>query len=154
MEDVIRFAGRDWLVTEATKSTLVIRSVNTIARLCWHECAYEVVNWSDCSLRKYLNRNFYQSIPEENRARIIPVINTTNTRKMDNFETTEDHVWLETIENIGSFIHERNRIETWLRNPCVDNTCHAWLVSSDGFPYDPWPMDVYGVRPSMRIKRE
>jgi len=65
--------------------------------------AYKDITWADCSLRKYLNGEFYDKFNEIDKSRIIPVTN----KNPDNpwygakgGEDTQDNIFLLTIEDV------------------------------------------------------
>ncbi|MFT4106269.1 MAG: DUF6273 domain-containing protein [Lacrimispora sp.] len=48
-----------------------------IEQRSYHD-AYRDITWADCSLRRYLNGEFYNKFSETDRLRIIPVLNKNN----------------------------------------------------------------------------
>lgn len=59
------------------------------------------VTWADCSIRTYLNNEFYNSFTDAEKARIIPVINNNQDNQWYGSEggkESKDHVFLLSIE--------------------------------------------------------
>jgi dipeptidyl aminopeptidase/acylaminoacyl peptidase len=103
VEDKIHFGGYDWRVLAVQGSTTLMVTDKIIEQLSYHN-NYVPITWADCSLREYLNTEFYDRFSNAEKARIIPVIN----KNPDNpwFNTlggcdTEDKVFILSLEEIA-----------------------------------------------------
>jgi len=98
--DKISFGCYDWRVLEIRNNMALIITEYIIEQRAYHD-AYKDITWEDCSLRKYLNTEFYNKFDAIHKARIIPVIN----KNLDNQwygskggEDTQDRIFLLSIE--------------------------------------------------------
>ena len=56
--DKISFGSYEWRVLEVKNNTALIITEYIIEQRAYHN-AYKDITWADCSLRKYLNNEFY-----------------------------------------------------------------------------------------------
>ena len=68
------FGNYEWRVLDIQDNAALIITKNTIEWHPYHD-AYVNITWADCSLRKYLNGEFYERFSEADRAKIIQVTN-------------------------------------------------------------------------------
>ncbi len=121
---------------------------------------YITVNWQVCTLRKYLNGEFYNSFSDEEKAMIQEVTN----KNSDNAEygtkggnDTKDKIYLLSIDEAKSLSKNMRAASDWwwLRSPGGFQS-DAADVSSDG-DINTYGYDVdheRGVRPAMTISWE
>ena len=102
-EDKIQFGKYEWRVLATQDNSALIITDKIIEQRSYHN-KYVDITWSDCSLREYLNVEFYNSFSESEKARIIPVIN----KNPDNpwFGTiggddTEDKIFILSLEELA-----------------------------------------------------
>ena len=102
-EDKIQFGKYEWRVLATQDNSALIITDKIIEQRSYHN-NYVDITWSDCSLREYLNTEFYNSFSESEKARIIPVIN----KNPDNpwFGTiggddTEDKIFILSLEELA-----------------------------------------------------
>lgn len=72
--DKIIFGEYEWRVLDIQDNTALIITEYIIEQRSYHD-AYKDITWADCSLRKYLNDEFYSKFTVADQSRIIPVIN-------------------------------------------------------------------------------
>ena len=96
----IVFGEYEWRVLDIQDNTALIITENTIEWHPYHN-AYVDITWADCSLRKYLNGEFYERFSEADKAKVIPVTN----KNLDNqwYGTnggadTQDKIFLLSVE--------------------------------------------------------
>ena len=66
LEDVIRFGQYHWHVIDIVMDIYTVYCTEIVAMMPYHDRA-EPVTWETCFLRKWLNRDFYDTFtPEEN----------------------------------------------------------------------------------------
>ena len=68
--EVIPFGKHQWRVLKTNGNSALIITENIIELRAWHEEFIETT-WEQCDLRKYLNKQFYDTFDPTNRARII-----------------------------------------------------------------------------------
>ncbi len=72
--DKIPFGDYNWRILDLKENMALIITENIIEQRAYHD-AYKDITWTDCSLRKYLNGEFYDKFSETDKSRIIPVLN-------------------------------------------------------------------------------
>ncbi|MDR1689267.1 MAG: DUF6273 domain-containing protein, partial [Clostridiales bacterium] len=72
--DLISFGGYDWRVLAQNGNAALIITEKIIEQKPYHN-KYVDITWADCSLREYLNTEFYDKFSEEEKQRITPVHN-------------------------------------------------------------------------------
>ena len=103
--DIISFCNLKWLVLDikADKKLIITKD---ILELRWYHKEFVEITWADSEMRKYLNGYLYQSFSEEEKARIIPILN----KNPDNpwFKTkggldTTDKIFLLSLEEVSKY---------------------------------------------------
>ena len=101
--EVIQFGNYSWRILDIKDNIALIITEYIIDHRSYHE-AYKDITWADCSLRKYLNGEFYNKFNECEKAKIVPVIN----KNLDNQwygsqggADTEDNIFLLSIEEVA-----------------------------------------------------
>ena len=101
--DKISFGAYDWRVLAIQDNAALIITEQIIEQRPYHN-RYVDITWADCSLREYLNTEFYDRFSQEEKSRIIPVLN----KNPDNpwFGTlggadTEDKVFILSLEELA-----------------------------------------------------
>lgn len=93
----------EWYVLEVKNGKALLLSRYILAELPYHE-RRENVTWEDCTLRKWLNEEFYRTaFTEEEKRRVIPTLleNVRNPWNLNaGYEYTEDKVFLPAIEDV------------------------------------------------------
>lgn len=72
--DIINFGNYDWRVLEVQNNKALIITEYIIEQCSYHD-AYVDITWADCSLRRYLNGEFYDKFSEADKAKIVSVLN-------------------------------------------------------------------------------
>jgi len=109
---VIPFGDYKWQVLDVdpTNRRALLLSENLLDRKRAYHNRYKGITWENCTLRKYLNGEFYNSFKEEDRRRIERVYlgnpdNTWGRTKGKPFgtpggKTTDDHIFLLSVAEI------------------------------------------------------
>lgn len=103
--DKILFGGYEWRVLDIQNNSALIITEEIIDQRSYHN-AYKNTTWADCSLRKYLNNEFYDKFSESDKSRINPVLN----KNLDNQwygtnggEDTLDNIFLLSLEEVCTY---------------------------------------------------
>jgi hypothetical protein len=72
--DIIAFGNYEWRVLEVQNDRVLIITECIIEQRPYHD-TYKEITWADCSLRKYLNTELYNTFNVKDQTRIMPVIN-------------------------------------------------------------------------------
>ncbi|MDK2808786.1 MAG: hypothetical protein PWP24_1523 [Clostridiales bacterium] len=98
--DQIAFGDYEWRILDRKDNMALLQTEHIIEQRPYHE-EYKEITWADCSLRRYLNGEFYNHFDAADQARIIPVMN----KNLDNpwyhtkgGEDTWDSIFLLSIE--------------------------------------------------------
>ena len=98
--DKISFGSYEWRVLEVKNNTALIITEYIIEQRAYHN-AYKDITWADCSLRKYLNSEFYDRFSAAEKSRIIPVLNKNPDNQWYGTKggrDTQDSIFLLSIE--------------------------------------------------------
>jgi len=145
------FGGYTWRVLDEQDDKLLLITEDII-ELRPYNAAYEDVTWETCTLRAYLNGEFYSKFSEQEQAMILETRNTN----LDNqwFETdggndTMDKVFLLSLEEVVKYFGDsgqlKNRPEDiWRiddqynskRVAKFSNDKFRWLLRSPGYSRD------------------
>lgn len=79
--DKIVFDKYEWRVLDIQNNTALIITEYIIEQRAYHD-AYIDITWADCSLRKYLNDEFYDKFTAADKSRIIILIWFTDSDKV------------------------------------------------------------------------
>ena len=100
--EIISFGGYNWRILDIKNNEALIITEYIIEQRPYHS-AYKDITWADCSLRKYLNGEFYDKFSMADKSRIIPVTN----KNPDNAwygtkggEDTRDSIFILSIEEV------------------------------------------------------
>lgn len=98
--DVINFGEYSWKILDIKNELALIITEHIIDHRSYHD-EYKDITWADCSLRRYLNGEFYDKFSTNEKERIVPVLN----KNLDNQwygtyggEDTTDRIFLLSME--------------------------------------------------------
>jgi hypothetical protein len=97
---IISFGGYNWRVLDIQNNVVLVIAEEIIEQRAYHD-AYKNITWADCSLRKFLNVEFYNKFSATERSRIIPVLNQNPGNQWygsEGGEDTYDRIFLLSIE--------------------------------------------------------
>lgn len=104
--NTIQFGKYLWRVLDVQDGRALIITEDIVDKQPYH-VIYEDVTWEDCSLRKYLNEDFYDSFSAEERSLILE----TNVHNPDNLwygtkggNDTRDFVFLLSLEELDKYL--------------------------------------------------
>lgn len=102
---IIKFGEYNWRILDIQNDTALIITDEIIDQRSYHN-VYKEITWAECSLRSYLNGEFYDKFSPEEKSRIIQVLN----KNLDNQwhgakggEDTEDRIFLLSIEEVCTY---------------------------------------------------
>jgi tetratricopeptide (TPR) repeat protein len=156
-----RYQWRIIGLDEANNRALAITR-DIIAKMPYHQPGGSIT-WADCTLRRWLNLEFYSSLPAHIKSRVVEVTNQNSDNP--HYGTaggapTRDKVFLLSVNEANRYFKDNNdRRATcegtghwwWLRSP-GDNARYAANVSYDGDVYVDGNYVVnssFGVRPAL-----
>jgi len=115
--DIITFGGMKWRVLDFKEGGALLLSEYIIDWQPYNK-NYKDLTWEYCSLRTYLNNDFYNSLPAVDRARIeyTTIINNDNPWfGTDGGSSTRDKVFLLSIEEAVRFLGDSGQLKN--KNP-------------------------------------
>jgi hypothetical protein len=71
---IILFGGYKWRILDIKENTALIITEYIIEMRPYHD-SYKAITWADCSLRNYLNCEFFNKLSKTEQSKIVPVIN-------------------------------------------------------------------------------
>lgn len=98
----IPFGCYEWRILDIKNKEALIITENIIEHRSYHN-AYKDITWADCSLREYLNGEFYDKFTVAEKSRIIPVINHNPDNPWYGSiggEDTKDSIFLLSMEEV------------------------------------------------------
>jgi|GEM_PF-1214091 len=148
----VKFGRHNWQVLDIHDNRALLLTEDIIERRCYNTQLTDVT-WEGCTLRQYLNEEFFRKFNSQEQARIIEVSNVTNNNQWFGTEggnITKDKVFLLSIEETVKYFgdsgqlknknseskywiideYNNNRIKNlwwWLRSPGAysDNTAYV-----------------------------
>ena len=127
--DEISFGNYDWRVLDIQNGMALIITEYIIDHRSYHD-VYKDVTWADCSLRKYLNGEFYDKFTEDDKSRIIPILNKNPDNEWYGTKggaDTEDRIFL--LSNEEAVCKYFGDSCSKLRNPGKNQ--RYWFVRKD-----------------------
>jgi hypothetical protein len=97
---IVSFGGSQWRILDIQGNAALIITEYIIGQHPYHNCSGEVT-WADCSLRKYLNGEFYNKFTIAEQSKIIPVVNKNPDNQWyssSGGEDTKDYIYLLSME--------------------------------------------------------
>jgi len=110
--EIISFGFCDWKVLEIYQNRTLIIS-NDVIEKCAYHVGRQDVTWQTCSLRKYLNGEFYNRFSNADKMRILEtkVINDKNPWfGTDGGKNTDDNIFLLSIEEVVKFFGDSGQL--------------------------------------------
>ena len=105
IDSILSFGGYNWRVLDIQDNVALLITEDIIEQRAYHD-AYKDITWADCSLRKYLNGEFYDKFSEADKSRIMPVLN----KNLDNQwygskggVDTKDSIFLLSVEEVCKY---------------------------------------------------
>ncbi|MDQ0362054.1 DUF6273 domain-containing protein [Breznakia pachnodae] len=101
--ELITFGNYEWRVLDVQSDRVLLITEDMIGQHPYHNKAGNVT-WKDCELRSYLNTEFYKTFSEEDRKRIITVINKNPNNEWydsNGGEDSKDKIFLLSIEEVA-----------------------------------------------------
>ncbi|MDR2599466.1 MAG: GNAT family N-acetyltransferase [Oscillospiraceae bacterium] len=114
---VMQFGNNRWWVLNVQDGKALLLCDHVLEKHCYHD-KYEAVTWADCSLRHYMNNEFYNTFSDADKSRILE----TKLLNMNNpwFGTnggrdTEDKIFILSIHEVVTYLGNSGQLNN--RNP-------------------------------------
>ena len=99
---IITFGGYNWQIIDTKDDAALIISEYIIEQRSYHD-AYKDITWAGCSLRKYLNGEFFNKFNADDQSRIITVKNKNHNNQWYGSKggaDTQDKIFLLSIYDV------------------------------------------------------
>jgi hypothetical protein len=162
--ETVAFGGYDWRVLDVQSDRALLIAKDIVEKRAYNT-RNEVTTWEKCTLRAYLNGEFYNRFSDYEKQLIFDtkVFNNDNPEYgTDGGNNTTDKIFLLSIDEANKYFskdseriayHQGSARWWWLRSPGISN--HAAFVYSDGFVNVHGHRVDYvysGVRPALYLK--
>lgn len=161
VEDIIEFGGYEWRVLDLKGGQALILSEIVIEKRAYHSDAKRIT-WSGCTLRQYLNEDFYNSFTEEEQAQIAETQITTLFNPWYGIPggDTEDRIFLLSLQELIKYFGDSGKLgdgyqgESFLDDEYSDariaydkngNASMWWLRSVGQYAWDATEVFATGV---------
>ncbi|GHU61506.1 hypothetical protein AGMMS49983_01350 [Clostridia bacterium] len=155
----------EWLVLAIKNEKALIMIKDCIAIEAYND-KYERTTWEECSLRQWLNDDFYRAFESDQKDLILKseLVNEDNGNIPGGNNTRDRIFLLSTSEVEKYFSRKAQRVAQydeqttwwWLRSPGYGSSYNAALVDYDGYVYN-YGFNVHyvgGVRPALWMNPE
>ncbi len=143
----IVFDKYEWRVLDMQKNMALIITEYIVEQRAYHD-SYKDITWADCSLRKYLNNEFYDNFTVADQARIIPVINKNLDNQWYGSKggiDTRDSIFLLSLEEVtcqyfgdsSSKLHQPGKNQRYWFERKDENNCKR-IASLEGNIISSW----------------
>ncbi|MDR0502809.1 MAG: DUF6273 domain-containing protein [Treponema sp.] len=152
--DIISFGSHKWRVLDMRKNAALIITEEITEQRRYHD-RYVGITWADCSLRKYLNGEFYDKFTGMDKSKIIPVKNKNPDNQWYGTKggpDTQDNIFLLSLEEAtckyfgdsSSKLYNKGKNQRyWFERKDENNSkriavnkkekwCHWWWLRSPG----------------------
>lgn len=117
-----------WKVVDEDECKFMLMSIYGLPNMRFHDVRIDAVTWEMCSLRQYLNQEFFdQSFSKEEKCRIVEVENIDYmASETETVVKTYDKVYIPSLDEIEHFgIETKDLVCRSIENNAV--TCEWWL---------------------------
>jgi hypothetical protein len=126
-----QFGGYDWLVLDVQDGKALLLSDKILEGRKCHNSGLKKITWEKCSLRSYLNNDFYNTLGADAKAQIVEtqIINKDNPKyKTHGGANTIDKIFLLSIEEAETYFREKAERVAYL----LDGANSLWWLRSPG----------------------
>jgi hypothetical protein len=156
--DVVAFGRYTWYVTDKTDGICTLLCQGMAANKAYNDKRTDIT-WENCSLRRWLNEDFYNSkFSEGEKAAIVTTHNTftedDSPYEMDCGNDTDDKVYLFTYtesKTVSDDVRECG-IEWWLRSPGKRQDRAVYILGRSANLMGCEADLSVGVRPAIRVR--
>jgi len=110
--NIVKFGFCNWRVLDMHDGRALLLSDKIVEQKEYHE-KYEPVTWESCTLRKYLNGEFYNQFSENERLQIAETVIPNKENQWFNFGSsgdTEDKIFLLSIEETVRYFGDSGQL--------------------------------------------
>ena len=158
INDVVTFGRYTWYVTDKADGICTLLCQGPVANMLYNDTKTDIT-WENCSLRRWLNEDFYNSkFSEGEKAAIITTHNTfveDDTRyEMDCGNDTDDKVYLFTYSESKTVSDDIRKcgVNWWLRSPGKEQDEAVYILGESADLMGNDVNNLLAVRPVIRVR--
>lgn len=156
--DVVAFGRYTWYVTDKTDGICTLFCQGAVAEKPYNDSKTDIT-WENCSLRRWLNEDFYNSKFTEGEKSMIVMTHNTFTKgdssyDMDWGNDTDDRIYLLSINEANAVSDDIRDcgIDWWLRSPGKRQNEVVFVGNRSANLMGTSVNVSFGVRPAIRVK--
>ena len=156
--DVVAFGRYTWYVTDKTDDICTLLCQGPVAEKAYNDNGTDIT-WENCSLRRWLNEDFYNSkFSDGEKASIITTHNTftdaDSSYEMDCGNDTDDKVYLFSYSESNSVSDDVREcgLDWWLRSPGQKQDRAVFILGKAANLMGTVVDQSRGVRPAIRVR--
>lgn len=156
--DVVAFGRYTWYVADKTDDICTLLCQGTVAEMAYNDSKTDIT-WENCSLRRWLNEDFYNSKFSDGEKAAIISTHYTFTEADSTYETdcgndTDDKVYLFSYSESNTVSDEIRDcgINWWLRSPGKEQTDAVYILGRSANLMGNSVDYAFGVRPAIRVR--
>lgn len=160
IEDVVAFGRYTWYVTEKSDGVCTLLCQGPVAERPYNDSKADIT-WENCSLRRWLNEDFYNSGFANNEKELIETTHYAFTEGDSTYETdcgndTDDKVYLFSYTEANSVSDDIRGcgIDWWLRSPGKEQSDAVYILGRAANLMGRSVEYANGVRPAIRVRYE
>lgn len=163
--DKIKFGEYDWRVLDIQNDGVLVIADEVISKKKYSAKEDKNITWEECSVRNYLNGEFYKSFSEEEKAMIkeTDVVNSNNPKYgTSGGNNTKDKIFILSIDEVNKYFsshsdliafYNGDRCRWWLRSPGCDQHYATYVGPGGGINIVGCDSGyLEGIRPAMWIE--
>ncbi|MGN0584681.1 MAG: DUF6273 domain-containing protein, partial [Ruminococcus sp.] len=157
INEVVPFGKYDWYVIEKNSDGCTLLCADAVCDKQYNS-KLKNTTWELCTLRKWLNRSFYDEFTAEEKTMIVKttcINNDSSENGTNGGENTEDYIYLLSIDEAKKVDESILKCSAgwWLRSPGCDQKHTAECYYDGSVGMSGRRVDgVSGVRPALKIK--
>ena len=153
--DVVTFGSYDWYIIGKSDDSVTLLMKDVLESKAYNDIR-GWIPWENCSLRTYLNGEFYNRFNDDDKANIALTHNTNpNNGSVSGGNETDDYIYLLSIEEASALSETVRNTNSWwwLRSPGLISSAAA-AVNDYGEVDAQGSSQVHpsGVRPALTLK--
>ena len=133
--DIIPFSKYSWRVLDIQDGKALILSERVIEKRLYHS-SWAAVTWETCTLRQYLNGEFYNSFSTEEKARIAETRIPNNNNPWygtNGGNVTNDRIFLLSIEEVVKYFGDSGQLRNRPSNSAyINDKYNSARIAQDG----------------------
>lgn len=147
--DVVFIGDYEWIVLDKQGDRAFVMAKDAVVTMPYNN-VLEATVWSKCSLREWLNDDFYKSFPENVRKRIcLTVVANSMNKKLgtEKIADTDDYIYLLDENEYNKYVDEDNKELLYKKDSAV-----WWLRTTYNYKSSAVVVGVNGQISEARVK--